>query len=81
MDLNILGDASSPIKFILDEMHRRVAASAARIFAPDRGDYHIEAACDLALRRYGGVWGPFVGRAQELPGQTGAGTGTGAGVQ
>ena len=56
-----MGDASSPVKFILDEMHRRAAASATRIFAPDRGDYHVEAACDLALRRYGGVWGPFVG--------------------
>ena len=38
--------------------HRARAAPTA--FSPDRGSYDIEDACDAALFRYGGAWGPWL---------------------
>ena len=61
-----LARASSPhpppprIAALLARMQARLSWHNASVFSPDRGAEDLASACDAALHRHGGFWGPFV---------------------
>ena len=44
---------------VLEEMQRKLKKYQATFFNPDRGE-KVPEACDAALNKYGGFWGPFI---------------------
>merc|ERR1712232_1397896 len=45
---------------VFEEMIERIALINKGFFDPDRGEVDTKA-CELAMTKYGGFWGPFVG--------------------
>ena len=54
------GPPPARVTALLRRLHARLLWHNATVFSPNRGSEDVASACDAALHRYGGFWGPFV---------------------
>ena len=45
---------------VLEDMRKKLTGYQESQFKPDTGEFVMQMACDTAMNKYGGFWGPFL---------------------